>query len=118
MHVHAMTRQGSLVPYRAYTLPQRYTYPLDPQRLAALEAPRGMLTVRLVEAKDVPRMDLLGKTDCFCKCAAWPQTLTFTQDAHALPACGLHVTIFGTLSLAKMAEYLALVAEPTIQSLI
>lgn len=62
---------------RAYTLPQRYTYPLDPQRLAALEAPRGMLTVRLVEAKDVPRMDLLGKTDCFCKCAAWPQTLGF-----------------------------------------
>ena len=52
---------------RAYTLPQRYTYALDPQRLAALEAPQGMVSVRLVEAKDVPRMDLVGKTDCFCK---------------------------------------------------
>ena len=52
---------------RAYTLPQRYTYALDPQRLAALEAPQGMVSVRLVEAKNVPRMDLVGKTDCFCK---------------------------------------------------
>ena len=79
------------MPNRAYTLPQRYTYPLDPQRLAALEAPRGMLTVRLVEAKDVPRMDLLGKTDCFCKCAfgLGPWHL---HDAHAFPACGLSVS--------------------------
>lgn len=57
----------SLLLRRAYTLPQKYTYALDPQRLAALEAPQGMVSVRLVEAKDVPRMDLVGKTDCFCK---------------------------------------------------
>ena len=79
MHVPS-ARQGSRMPNRAYTLPQRYTYPLDPQRLAALEAPRGMLTVRLVEAKDVPRMDILGKTDCFCKCAAWPRP----WDSHGM----------------------------------
>jgi len=57
---------------RAYTLPQKYTYALDPQRLAALEAPQGMLTVRLLAAEHVPRMDMLGKTDCFCKCGPRP----------------------------------------------
>ena len=87
------------MPSRAYTLPQRYTYPLDPQRLAALEAPRGMLTVRLVEAKDVPRMDTLGKTDCFCKCAALVRPVVSSRDVRASPARGLHVTHLDTWSL-------------------
>ncbi|KAK9838568.1 hypothetical protein WJX81_007714 [Elliptochloris bilobata] len=91
---------------RAYTLPQRYTYALDPQRLAALEAPRGMLTVRLVDARDVPRMDLLSKTDCYCKLSVGSGLVLSSQVRK------------GTLEPSWGEDFRLLVREPATQRLV
>lgn len=47
-----------------YTLPEHYFYALDPGA-ADINRPVGLLTVRVVEAKKVPKMDLIGATDGF-----------------------------------------------------
>ena len=51
---------------RPYTLPDRYCIDLAPNG-GALARPRGMLCVKLVEARHVPRTDFFGSTDPLVK---------------------------------------------------
>lgn len=52
--------------YRPYVLPDKYVVPLTDSPLG-IQTPRGILFVHLLEAEGVPRMDLLSKSDPYCK---------------------------------------------------
>ncbi len=46
---------------RPFTYPEGFTYSLVSERASAFEKPEGLLEVTVIEATNVPRMDLLGK---------------------------------------------------------
>ena len=48
--------------YRPYVLPDKYVLKLTDAELG-VETPKGILFVRLLEATNVPRMDMLSKSD-------------------------------------------------------
>jgi hypothetical protein len=52
--------------HRPYVLPDSYVVPLTDSPLG-IQPPRGILFVHLLEAEGVPRMDLLSKSDPYCK---------------------------------------------------
>ena len=47
---------------RQYVLPDRYTIEFAPNG-GVLAPPKGLLTVELIEAQHVPRVDFFSKTD-------------------------------------------------------
>ena len=47
---------------RPYVLPDKFIMPLVSDEVATRELPRGLLTVTVIEAERVPRMDLLSKS--------------------------------------------------------
>jgi hypothetical protein len=57
---------GSVCPNRPYVLPDKYTVQLTDADLG-IETPKGILFLQLLEAEHVPRMDLLSKSDPYCK---------------------------------------------------
>ena len=48
--------------YRPYVLPDKYVVKLTDAELG-VEPPQGILFVKLIEASNVPRMDMLSKSD-------------------------------------------------------
>jgi hypothetical protein len=56
---------------RPYVLPDKYIVRLTESDLG-IEMPKGVLFVKLMEAENVPKMDVLSKSDPYCKCAAPP----------------------------------------------
>lgn len=48
-------------------LPDKYIIQLTDNDLG-IETPKGILFVKLLEAENVPRMDLLSKSDPYVKC--------------------------------------------------
>ena len=58
-------------------LPHRYA--IEIIEGGGVVKPRGILFIRLVEARNVPKTDLFSKTDCYARCclhASECQTLT------------------------------------------
>lgn len=55
-------------------LPDKYVVKLVDGDLG-IETPRGILFVKLLEAENVPKMDVLSKSDPYVKCAAHPLRL-------------------------------------------
>ena len=48
--------------YRPYVLPDKYVVKLTDAELG-VDPPKGILFVKLIEASNVPRMDMLSKSD-------------------------------------------------------
>lgn len=48
--------------YRPYVLPDKYVVKLTDAELG-VDPPQGILFVKLIEASNVPRMDMLSKSD-------------------------------------------------------
>lgn len=51
--------------HRPYVLPDKYVVPLTDSDLG-IQVPKGILFVHLLEAQNVPRMDLFNKSDPYC----------------------------------------------------
>lgn len=56
--------------YRPYVLPDKYVVQLKEGDLG-FQTPKGIIFVKLLEAENVPRMDMLSKSDPYVKCVAW-----------------------------------------------
>lgn len=52
---------------RQYTLPERFVLPLIPEDQLRADRPRGVLEVEIVEAENVPRMDLFSASDPYVR---------------------------------------------------
>ena len=52
---------------RPYVLPQAFVYPLVDSTHLGIEKPEGMVFVKLIEATNVPRMDLFSESDPYVK---------------------------------------------------
>ena len=60
------------LPCRPYVLPESFVLPLVDSSDLGIEKPQGMVFVNLIEATDVPKMDLFSQSDGFVKCAPTP----------------------------------------------
>lgn len=61
---------------RPYVLPESFVWPLVDVASLGIEKPQGMLFIKLLEATNVPRMDMFTDSDCFVK--------LFTRDKNVL----------------------------------
>ena len=68
---------------RPYVLPERYTVSFTDDGNAEELRPKGILFVKLIEAVDVPRMDLFSESDPYGRCHFLP-----TSPVSALATAG------------------------------
>lgn len=67
--------------HRPYVLPESFVWPLVDVASLGIEKPQGMLFIKLLEATNVPRMDMFTDSDCFVKCAQlppWPLPVSYS----------------------------------------
>ena len=77
---------------RPYVLPDKYIIRMTDAELG-VERPKGFLFVKLIEAENVPKMDLLSKSDPYVKYVS-----LFTPDGGPVLAAGQVFPNLGTAS--------------------
>ena len=76
---------------RPYILPERYTVSFTDDGNAEELRPKGILFVKVIEAVDVPRMDLFSDSDPYARCQfPSPSHFTTFNSHHCWQALSAH----------------------------